>query len=81
VDEPHADAFWAHQERLSVTECLSEGTGRLGSVSGDATLLEVATVMARLHSPLLAVVDEQRQLVGTVTLAAVVRHLVPPTTG
>jgi hypothetical protein len=50
-------------------------------VDGDATSLEVAAVMARMHSPLVAVVDDER-VIGAVTVSRLLDHLLParPTT-
>lgn len=43
-------------------------------VDADATTLEVAAVMAAMHSPIVAVVDG-RQLLGAVTVSRLLRHL------
>jgi CBS domain-containing protein len=47
-------------------------------VDGDATALEVAAVMARMHSPLVAVVVDDK-VVGAVTVNRLLDYLLPPT--
>jgi CBS domain-containing protein len=44
-------------------------------VPPEATLLEVAALMARLRSPLVAVVDRAGVLVGAITLDRLLRTL------
>jgi CBS domain-containing protein len=43
-------------------------------VDGDATAIEVAAVMARLRSPVVAVV-EKGEMLGAITVAALFDHL------
>lgn len=45
----------------------------------DATSLEVAAVMARMHSPLVAVVDERdgNRVIGAITVSRLLDHLLP----
>jgi CBS domain-containing protein len=45
-------------------------------VDGDATSLEIAAVMARMHSPLVAVVEDER-VIGAVTVSRLLDHLLP----
>jgi CBS domain-containing protein len=45
-------------------------------VDADATSIEVAAVMARMHSPLVAVVDDER-VIGVVTVSRLLDHLLP----
>lgn len=75
VDEEHADTFWQQEAVRPVRECLPPKLVAPATVSGDATLLEVARTMARSHSPLVAVVDEDGSLAGAITLAVVLEHL------
>lgn len=75
IDEVHADLFWLEPGRLSVGDCLPSPPARPAVVSMDATLLEVATLMARRHSPLVAVVDGAGILVGAVTLERLLTSL------
>lgn len=68
IDEPHADLFWQELGERTVAECLPRPPGRMATIPLDATLLEAAALMARLHSPLLAVVHADGRLAGGVTL-------------
>lgn len=45
-------------------------------VDADATTIEVAAVMARMHSPLVAVVDRRRVL-GAITVSELLTRLLP----
>lgn len=71
VDEAHADAFLETLHGRSVRECLPERPRELPVAAPDATVLELAALMARTHSPLVAIVAEGR-LTGVVTLQALV---------
>lgn len=68
IDEAHADLFWEELGTLTVGDCLARESIRLTRVGLDATLLEVAALMARHRSPLVAVVDQNGALFGAVTL-------------
>ncbi|GAA5059697.1 CBS domain-containing protein [Nocardia callitridis] len=68
IDELHAELFWYEPGRMTVGDCLPDLTAKPTTVRPDATLLELATVMSQRHSPLVAVVDENRVLLGAVTL-------------
>ena len=46
-------------------------------VDRGATTLEIAAVMARMHSPLVAVVDEDERVIGAVTVSRLLEHLFP----
>ncbi|GAA1689618.1 CBS domain-containing protein [Nonomuraea maheshkhaliensis] len=67
VDEAHADRFLHRLGGKSVRECLPEQRRELPVADPDATVLELAALMARTHSPLVAVVEGDR-LLGAVTL-------------
>jgi len=67
VDEPHADLFLQALDAKTVRELLPEQPRELPVVDGDATVLEVAAVMARMRSPLVAVVADGR-MIGAITL-------------
>jgi CBS domain-containing protein len=58
-----------------VRECAPPQPAKPVTVRSDATLLEVAALMARLHSPLVAVVDGMGVLVGAVTLERLITSL------
>ncbi|MFD0537888.1 histidine kinase [Actinomadura luteofluorescens] len=51
VDEAHADVFWHEIRDLTVGDCLATPTPRPVIVKTSATLLELATLMARQRSP------------------------------
>ncbi|MCP9950652.1 CBS domain-containing protein [Actinomadura madurae] len=68
VDEAHADVFWYEIRDRKVGDCLDRHTPRPVIVRPSATLLELATVMARQRSPLVAVVDGAGLLTGAVIL-------------
>ncbi|MER7243358.1 CBS domain-containing protein [Kribbella sp. NPDC000426] len=68
VDEPSADAFWRELGGLTVGDCLPRPVARPVTVTADATLLEIAAVMARGRSPLAAVVGSDGMLTGVITL-------------
>jgi CBS-domain-containing membrane protein len=68
VDEAHADVVWHEIRDMRVGDCLGPHTPRPVIVKSSATLLELATVMARQRSPLVAVVDDAGLLTGAVIL-------------
>ncbi|TDC99232.1 CBS domain-containing protein [Nonomuraea deserti] len=67
VDEAHADLFLRQLGGRTVRECLPEQPRELPVADMTATVLELAALMARTRSPLVAVVDDGR-LAGAVTL-------------
>ncbi|MEO3867610.1 CBS domain-containing protein [Nonomuraea sp. B12E4] len=67
VDEEHADRFLRSLDGRTVREALPRKPRELPVTDPDATMLEIAALMARTHSPLVAVVDHGR-LLGAVTL-------------
>lgn len=70
VDEAHADAFLSSLAGRTVRQALPSSDRReLPVTDPDATVLELAALMARTHSPLVAVVERDR-LLGAVTLQA-----------
>ncbi|MDF2712292.1 MAG: hypothetical protein K0R62_7944 [Nonomuraea muscovyensis] len=75
VDEAHADAFLDKLAHRTVREALPAKPRELPVTDPDATVLELAALMARTHSPLVAVVDDSG-LQGAVTLQALVDRLV-----
>ncbi len=68
VDEVHADLFWHGPGNLTVRDCLPSPVAAPTTVAPEATLLEIATVMASKRSPLIALVDGDGRLTGAVTL-------------
>jgi CBS domain-containing protein len=75
VDEIHADLFWHGPGKLTVGDCLPNPVPKPTTVAPEATLLEVATVMAKKRNPLIAVVDRGGRLVGAVTLQRLLTSL------
>jgi hypothetical protein len=78
VDEAAADVFMRGLQGRTVQDCLPRERGErreLPVVDPDATVLEVASLMARLHSPLVAVVAEDGGLLGGITLDALMDRL------
>lgn len=69
VDELHGELFWQGTASWTVGDCLPAPLAKPATVGPDATLLEIAALMARKHSPLVAVVvGPGRVLDGAVTL-------------
>ena len=67
-DERHADRLSEALAGKTVQQLLPPRRDELPVVDGDATAVEIAAVMARWHSPLVAVV-ERDQLLGAVTVS------------
>jgi CBS domain-containing protein len=70
VDEAAADVFVQQLAGRTVSEVLPDEFRELPVVGGDATVLEMAALMARAPSPLVAVVDAGGAFTGVVTLDA-----------
>ncbi|HEY8482422.1 MAG TPA: CBS domain-containing protein [Spirillospora sp.] len=75
VDEAHADVFWQEIGGMRVGECLGTHTVRPLTVKASSTLLEIAALMARHRSPLVAVIDDAGLLTGGITLDRVLSAL------
>lgn len=75
VDEEHADTFWRELGALTVGDCLPRSPDRPATVAPDATLLEIAAVMARLRTPLVAVLGADGVLIGAITLERLLTSL------
>ncbi len=67
VDEAAADVFIGELGDRTVRELLPADPQELAVVSSQVTALELAALMARTRSPLVAVVEDRR-LLGAVTL-------------
>ncbi|GAA2899911.1 CBS domain-containing protein [Streptosporangium fragile] len=74
VDEAHADVFLRSLAGRTVREALPTKPRELPVTDPDATVLEIAALMARTRSPLVAIVDAGR-LRGAVTLQALLDRL------
>lgn len=68
IDEAAADLIFEGIGQRTVADLLPRNRPELPAVSADATLLEVAAVMARSNVPLVAVVDADRVMTGAITL-------------
>lgn len=68
IDEARADQFLDELAERTVRELLPEEKRELPIVRSDATVLEVAALMARSRSPLVAVVTADDALQGVITL-------------
>ncbi len=75
VDEAAADVFLRELGERTVAQCLPERQRELPVVDPEATVLEIASLMARAPSPLVAVVDRHRGLLGAVTLDALLDRM------
>jgi CBS domain-containing protein len=76
IDEATADVFLRELGDRTVAQCLREHPGELAVVGPDATVLEIAAMMARTHTPLVAVVDPAIGLTGVVTLVTLMDKIV-----
>ena len=76
IDEKDADAMFAELSGRAVRSLLPKEETELPVVAGDDTVMEVAALMARAHSPLVAVVEGGR-LLGCVTVAALLDRYLP----
>lgn len=79
-DENTADTFCRKLAAVSIGDVLGAKRGddreRPPVVDGDATMIEVAAVMARSHSPLAVVIDDDR-IVGVVRIGTLLGRLLP----
>lgn len=75
IDEAHADLFLRELTDRTVRECLPEQPRELPVVTAEATVLEVAALMARARSPLVAVADAGGVLLGVITLDALLDRM------
>lgn len=78
IDEAAADVF-AHQlGAATVAQALPQRLRELPVVEADATALEIAALMARSRSPLVAVVDDTGVLLGAITLDGLLERVLAP---
>jgi CBS domain-containing protein len=80
LDEQASDEMCRKLESSTVGDLLParQDLDELPVVDGDATALEVAAVMARMHSSLVAVLVDD-QVVGAITASRLLDYLLPPT--
>jgi CBS domain-containing protein len=76
VDEVSADAFCQTLAGTPVRELLPKKAHELPVVDGSDTVLEIAALMARTRTPVVAVVEDGR-LLGAVTLDALLDRMLP----
>lgn len=77
VDEAAADVFVRELGDRTVADCLPAERRELPVVDAGASVLEIAALMARASSPLVAVVDHGGVLLGAITLEALLDRVVP----
>jgi CBS domain-containing protein len=75
IDEPSADLFLRNLGDRTVAEALPRERRELPVLDPDATVLQVAAVMAREHSPLVAIVENQGAMLGVITLDALLERV------
>jgi CBS domain-containing protein len=75
IDEAAADVFLRGVGDRTVAELLPRERRELPVVDPDATVLEVAAVMARARSPLVAVAEKNQPLLGAITLDAMLDRM------
>jgi CBS domain-containing protein len=78
MEEGATDLLWRRLEGHRVEELLPRAaSGEVPQVDGDATLMEVAAVMAGARAPMVAVRDGGR-LIGGITSSALLTRLLRP---
>ena len=75
VDEAAADLFLRGVEGRTVAELLPRERRELPVVDPQATVLEIAAVMARTRSPLVAVAGKDQRMLGAITLDALLDRM------
>ncbi|MBT2396705.1 CBS domain-containing protein [Streptomyces sp. ISL-100] len=78
IDEKHADRLCESLAGRRVGDCLPRTTAPPPIAAPDDTALEVATLMARVRSPLVAVVEKTRggtRLIGVITASHLLHEL------
>jgi predicted transcriptional regulator len=77
-DEEASDELLAKLTTSTVRDVLpnDRDVDELPIVDHDATTIEVAAVMARMHSPIVAVVEGD-ELLGAITVGRLLNHLLP----
>jgi CBS domain-containing protein len=77
IDESVADRIAARLAGRTVRDLLPKDPTELPTVNADDTMLELAAVMARLRSPLVAVLDDDK-IIGVVTASRLLGILCAP---
>jgi CBS domain-containing protein len=78
-DEEGAEKLLGRLDAKTVHDLLPKKQDRddLPAVDEDATLVEVAAVMAQMRSPVVAVLDEHGRVHGAITVSRLFEHLFP----
>ncbi len=76
-DEDASDRLGARLSGVTVRELLPDRPAELPVLQPDDTTVEIAALMARAHSPLVAIV-ENRNILGVVTASRLLERLLPP---
>jgi CBS domain-containing protein len=77
IDEPLADQVADKLANVTVRKLLPSEPVELPVVNHDDTVLEVAAIMARLRSPLVAVVKD-KEIIGAITASRLLELVVAP---
>ncbi|HEV2895559.1 MAG TPA: CBS domain-containing protein [Actinomycetota bacterium] len=77
MEEGAADLLWRRLEGHTAGELLAKKGSEVPQVDGDATLMEVAAVMAGARAPMVAVRQGDR-LIGGITSSALLTRLLGP---
>ena len=77
MEEGAADLLWRRLEGHTAGELLPKRGAEVPQVDGDATLMEVAAVMAGARAPMVAVRQGDR-LIGGITSSALLSRLLGP---
>jgi CBS domain-containing protein len=75
IDEAAADVFVRNVEGRTVEQLLPHEHRELPVVDPNATVLEIAAVMARARSPLVAVASKDQPMIGAITLDALLDRM------
>ncbi|WP_067804862.1 CBS domain-containing protein [Actinomadura formosensis] len=81
-DERHADLLCARLADRTVTDLLEDERTPFPVVGPDATVMEIASLMADAHSPVVAVSDDEHRpekgaLIGVITTVHLLTRLLP----
>jgi CBS domain-containing protein len=75
IDEAAADLFLRELGDRTVGQTLPDHGRDLAVVPPEATVLEIAALMARTRTPLVAVVDKSKMMLGAITLDALLDRM------
>jgi CBS domain-containing protein len=78
IDEVAADVFLHQRGDATVADALPDPPRELPVMDDDATALEIAALMARSRSLLVAVVDRGGRILGVITLDGLLELVLEP---